>query len=147
MIKIEKSCFFSFNHYVHYAMMKRKKAFFIQSLHSLRHDQQENLFSFQHYIRYAMITRKRNRFLLHRCLDYTTTIKKYPFLISLRRSLCKYLLTSHYFTNEKVSKRYLPQKNMCHLKTFFLRNFSGILHDLLPSFLVSLISITVIFLS
>ena len=51
-----------------------------------------------------------------------------------RRSLCKYLLTSHYVTNEKISKRYPPQKNMCNLKTFFLRNFSEVLQDLPPTF-------------
>ena len=58
--------------------------------------------------------------------------KKYPFLTSLRHSLCSYLLTSHYVTNKKVSKRCPPQKNTCNLKTFFLRNFSGVLDDLLP---------------
>ena len=79
-----------------------------------------------------MVTRKRNSFELHHYLDYATIIKKYPFITSLQRSLCKYLLTSHYITNEKVSKRYPPQKNTCNLKTFFLRHFSGVLHDLLP---------------
>ena len=81
-----------------------------------------------------MVTRKRNIFLLYHDLDYATIIKKYPFLISLRYSLCKYLLTSHYVNNQKVSKRYRHQKNMCNLKTFFLRNLSGVLHDLLPHF-------------
>ena len=30
-----------------------------------------------------------------------------------------------YPTNEKVSKQYPPQKSMCNLKTFFVRNFNG----------------------
>ena len=127
----QEKVFFSFRLFVHYTMIKREKDFFILLLRSLHYDQHrksfffhwittftmpwstKNVFSFQHYICYVMLTRKRNRFSLHHYLDYATIIKKYLFLISLRRSLCKYLLTSHYVTNEKVSKWYPPQKNMC----------------------------------
>ena len=65
-------------------------------------------------------------------------MKKLFFLISLGRSLCKYLLTwsfvAHYITNllKKFPDGIVPGKSMCNLKNFFLRNFSGVLHDLLP---------------
>ena len=58
--------------------------------------------------------------------------KKYPFQILLRHTLCRYLLTSHYVTDEKVSKQYPPQKMMYNLKTLLPRNFGGVFNDLLP---------------
>ena len=58
--------------------------------------------------------------------------KKYTFYILLRRTLCRYLLTSHYVTDEKVSKRYPPLKIMYNLKILLPRNFGGALNDLLP---------------
>ena len=118
-------------------MIKReKKVFFhLVTKFTTPWSREKNFFfSFQHYIHYAMVTRKVNWYLLHDYLDYATVIKKYPFFhftatfttqiysyISLR---CKPVA--------KVSKRYPPQKNISNLKTFFLRNFSGVLHDLLP---------------
>ena len=128
----EKNKFFLFSHYVHNIDQERFFFFhlvttfttpwsreffffFISALHSPRHGHKKNKLIFIApllWLRY----------------DH----KKYLFLISLRRSLCKYLLTYHYVPNENVSKRHPPQKNMCNLKSFFLRNFSGVLHDLLP---------------
>ena len=67
---------------------------------------------------------------MHHYLDYATIIKKNPFLISLRRSLCKLHLTT--LLTKKSPNDILPQKDICNLKTFFFRNFSGVLHDLLP---------------
>ena len=76
--------------------------------------------------------------------SWTTTLtalrswEKCFFFISLGRSRWKYLLTwsyiAHYITNlsKKFPNGILPVKNMCNLKIFFLRNFSGVLHDLLP---------------
>ena len=70
--------------------------------------------------------------------DYAAIIKKLFFFISQERSLWKYLLTwsfiAHYITNllKKFPDGIVPGKSMCNLKNFFLRNFSGVLHDLLP---------------
>ena len=123
--------FFSFCNYVHNTMIKRKKFFSFSHYVYYAMVKKNLFFSFQHYIRYAMVTRKINWLLLHHYLDYTTIIKKFIFLITtltMQVSSC----ISLRFTNEKVSKRYPPKKNMSNLKTFFLRNFGGVLHDLLP---------------
>ena len=70
----------------------------------------------------------------------TTIMKKLFFFISSGRSLWKYLLTwsfiGHYITNllKKFPDSIVPGKSMCNLKNFFLRNFSRVLHDLLPVF-------------
>ena len=94
----------------------REICFCISALHSLRQCHQK----------------KKEWFLLHHYFGYATIIEKYPFLVSVRRSLCIYLVTSHYVTNGKVSKRYRFQKNMCNLKSSILSNFRRVLYDLLP---------------
>ena len=115
--------YFFITYCVHYAMIKRK-AFF---------------FTFRHYVQNAIVTEKEIWFLLNHCYDYVTIMKKLFFCISLGRSLWKYLLTwsfiAHYITNllKKFPDGIVPGKSMCNLKNFFLRNFSGVLHDLLPA--------------
>ena len=132
MIKRKKFFFISSLRSLHHDQ-ERKKFFFISSLRSLHHDQekksffftkslrllrhdQEKLFFFisaQHSVRHGQ--KKKTLIFIAPLPWYVTIIKKYPFLISLWRSPYKYLLTSHYVTNEKVSKLYPPQKNMCNL--------------------------------
>ena len=98
--------------------------------------------SFRHYVQYAIVTEKEIWFLLNHYFDYATIMKKLFFFISLGRLLWKYLLTwsfiAHCITNllEKFPDGIVPEKSMCDLKNFFLRNFSGALHDLLPCFFV-----------
>ena len=80
---------------------------------------------------------KEKRFLLHHCLDYAAIMTKiFLFFISLRRWLSKYLLASTYYIHDvtNLSRRSPPKKNMHNLETCFLRNFSGVLLDLLPMF-------------
>ena len=119
MIKTGKS-FFTFYHYVHYAMMKRKKNqdtmiktkffFYLMTMFTTPWSREKIFFHFSTTFATPRSQEKgkRNWFLLHHYLDYATIIKKYPFLISLRHLLCEYLLTSHYVTNEKLSKQYPP---------------------------------------
>ena len=100
-------------------------------------------FSFRHYVQYAIVTEKEIWFLLNHYFDYAAIMKKL-FFISLGRSLWKYLLTwsfiAHYITNllKKFPDGIVPGKSMCNLKNFFLRNFSGVLHDLLQKFQVNI---------
>ena len=81
MIKRKK--LFSFSHYVHYATIKRKKLFSISALHSLRHGHKKKKLIFIPQLPWLRYDHEKNIL----------------FFISLRRSLCKYLLTSHYVTN------------------------------------------------
>ena len=80
MIKREKT-FFTFSHYIHYAMVKREKSFFTfsQYVHYAMIKRKKSFFLFQHYIRYPMVTRKRNWYLFHHYLDYANDHKNIIF--------------------------------------------------------------------
>ena len=76
----EKSFFFSFCYYFHYAMIKIKRSFFILLLRLSRHDQVRVFlhFSTPFAVRYTMVTRKGNLIILYyyHYLDYAAIMKK-----------------------------------------------------------------------
>ena len=61
---ILQGCFFSFSHYIHYALIKREKSFFsFMSLLSIHRGQERKFFfffffAFSHYVHYAMVKRE-----------------------------------------------------------------------------------------
>ena len=102
-------------------MIKRKKKFFfISALHSLRHGHKKNKLIFIAPLPGLRYDHKKISF-----FNFTTTFTM---------QISSYILLRYQHV-AKVSTRYPPQKNIRSLKTFFLRNFSGVLHDLLRSFL------------
>ena len=103
--------FFSFRHYVQYAIVTEKEIWFLLS----------------HYFDYATIMKK-----LFFFISLGRSLWKYLFTWSF---------LAHYITNllKKFPDGIVPGKSMCNLRNFFLRNFSGVLRDFLPLFKVWLI--------
>ena len=97
MIKREKS-FFSFNHYVHYAMIKREKKFFFHlgTTFTMTWSTEKN-FWFHFSATFAMPWSQEKEIDFYCTATFTTlwSWKKF-FFISLWRWLSKYLHTSHY---------------------------------------------------
>ena len=115
-----KNYFFLFFHYIHYAMIKRKTFFFISALRSIcQGHRKKNLIFIAPllWLRYVL-------FLFYWDVHYGNI-----FLHDLTSTY-----NAHYVNNE--SKNFpndiLLGESMNNLKTFFLRNFSWALHDLLP---------------
>ena len=88
MIKREKRIF-SFNHYVHYTIIKREKSFFhlITTITTPWSREKKVLFSFNHYVHYTMIERQKV-FLFHLVTTFTTPWSRETyFFISALHSL------------------------------------------------------------
>ena len=80
----ERKTFYSFNHYIHYTIIKREKRFFSFS-HYVHYTmvKREKIFlsSFSHYFHYAMIKRKKDFFILVlRSLHHDQERKKFFFI-------------------------------------------------------------------